>query len=262
LDLVAAIEGNVSEFLLAMGSAGGGSERHDSEVTWTVGGSPIAYHNAVVRLRASPERADTLITEWFAELKARRLGGAWHVSPSMRPSDVARRLKALGALDGGTEPAMAIALPHVGARSPRPQGLQLTEALGWPDLSHCRDILRSGFGEGPREADWAAQVFQRLGYGGQQPWHHFLARRQGQALGTGTMFLSPGVAGFYFLCVRPEARRQGVGRALMLRLIDEARRLGCDRGVLTASPTGQALYQGLGFQEVFRYELLEWPRPG
>jgi GNAT superfamily N-acetyltransferase len=261
LDLMAAIEGNVSEFLLAMGCAGGGAERRDAEVTWTVGGSPIAYHNAVVRLAASPERAHALIAEWRAELQTRRLGGAWHVSPSMRPSDVSRRLRALGAVDSGTEPAMALALADLPGHARLPQGLQIGEVVHEQDLLRCRDILRSGFGEGAREADWAAQVFRRLGYGGQGPWHHFLATRHGEAVGTGTMFVSAGVAGFYFLCTRPDARRQGVGRALMLHLMDEARRLGCGLGALTSSEAGHALYAGLGFQDVFRYELVEWRAP-
>jgi hypothetical protein len=45
------VEANVRAFLLEMGRVGGGVERADAEVVWTVGGSPIGYHNAVVALR-------------------------------------------------------------------------------------------------------------------------------------------------------------------------------------------------------------------
>src|SRR5438445_13791889 len=47
--LAHAIEENGAEFLLALGRAGGGEERADSLVHWSIGGSPIDYHNAVVR---------------------------------------------------------------------------------------------------------------------------------------------------------------------------------------------------------------------
>ncbi len=43
------IETNFVEFLLSMGRAGGAVERLDDEIAWTIGGSPIGYHNAVVR---------------------------------------------------------------------------------------------------------------------------------------------------------------------------------------------------------------------
>jgi hypothetical protein len=42
-ELSVLIESNVAEFLLTMGRTGGGSERADDEITWTVGGSPIGY---------------------------------------------------------------------------------------------------------------------------------------------------------------------------------------------------------------------------
>src|SRR5687768_16617979 len=58
-----AVEDNVAEFLLALGRAGGGRERDDAEITWVIGGSPIAYHNCVVRADLEPERADAAITE-------------------------------------------------------------------------------------------------------------------------------------------------------------------------------------------------------
>jgi hypothetical protein len=59
--LIHAIEENAAAFLLALGRAGGGEERADSEVTWTIGGSPLSYHNAVVRANLTPQTADAAI---------------------------------------------------------------------------------------------------------------------------------------------------------------------------------------------------------
>ncbi|WP_238161280.1 hypothetical protein [Kribbella antibiotica] len=47
-ELVRAIEDNTAELLMAMGAAGGGSQRDDATARWTIGGSPLDYHNAVV----------------------------------------------------------------------------------------------------------------------------------------------------------------------------------------------------------------------
>src|SRR5215510_9239839 len=109
-DLAAPIESNVAEFLLTMGKIGGGSERADAEITWTAGGSPIGYHNAVLRCHASEARGRALVEEWRAELSSRSLPGSWHLSPTMRPHGLAERLTEAGFEDGGEEPAMAAKL--------------------------------------------------------------------------------------------------------------------------------------------------------
>lgn len=51
--------------------------------------------------------------------------------------------------------------------------------------------------------------------------------------------------------VKQSCRGKGYGKSLMLRLIDEARRLGCAKLHLTSNPqrvSANALYRSLGFQ--------------
>jgi hypothetical protein len=79
--------------MLEMGETGGGETRADHEVSSTVGGSPRDYHKAIVRLEATPTRAEALITEWRALLNARHLPGIIHVTPSMRPRSLESRLR-------------------------------------------------------------------------------------------------------------------------------------------------------------------------
>ncbi|HEY0473158.1 MAG TPA: N-acetyltransferase, partial [Kribbella sp.] len=83
--LVRAIEGNAAELLMRMGAAGGGSQRADGRVRWTIGGSPIDYHNAVVAADLSGEEADEVIADSLQTMKSHGVPGCWHVGPSMRP---------------------------------------------------------------------------------------------------------------------------------------------------------------------------------
>ena len=57
--------------------------------------------------------------------------------------------------------------------------------------------------------------------------------------------------------VRPESRRRGVGRALLVRAADEARARGYDALVLTTSaemmPLAQHLYESMGYVETVPY---------
>src|SRR6476620_8786530 len=131
-----AVEDNEAEFLLALGRAGGGRERDDAEITWVIGGSPIAYHNCVVRADLEPERADAAITESQDLMRTSGVAGSWHVGPSMRPTEV------------GPEPGMAAdlrALPNVEA----PTGVRISRVVTDTALDAYERVLSLGFGEGP-----------------------------------------------------------------------------------------------------------------
>src|SRR5262249_25293856 len=106
VDAPHAVEANEAEFLLALGRVGGGQERDDQHVQWTIGGSPIGYHNAVVRASVDASDADEIIVASQALMRTHGVPGSWHVGPSMRPDDLGSRLLAHG-LAGGPGPGMA-----------------------------------------------------------------------------------------------------------------------------------------------------------
>jgi ribosomal protein S18 acetylase RimI-like enzyme len=254
------VEANVQAFLLRMGQAGGGAERRDPEVVWTVGGSPLDYHNAVVHCDATPARADELVGKWAAELDRRRLPGSWHVSPSMRPVDLVERLLAHGFEDGGDEPAMVADLSVPVPEMPAVEGLAVEPVRTAAHLEDYRRVLAQGFGEGPPEAAWVAEVFGRTGLGDGGPWSHLVGRLDGAAVATTTVLVDPqAVAGVYFVATVPGARRRGIGGATTAAAMRRARDMGCAVAVLGSSPMGYATYRRLGFEEVFRYRLLERP---
>lgn len=71
----------------------------------------------------------------------------------------------------------------------------------------------------------------------------------------GVLMLAPGEAQLLNLSVVPEARRAGVGRALLMQFVDDARRLGAEQLFLEVRVSNQgaiALYEGAGFSAVAR----------
>ncbi len=64
-----------------------------------------------------------------------------------------------------------------------------------------------------------------------------------------TLVTVNGVAGIYGVGTVPAARRRGLGRALTVAVLHEARRRGCDLAFLNPSPAGYGVYAGLGFAD-------------
>jgi len=253
-DLASLIESNVSTFLLQMGAAGGGTTREDDDVTWTIGGSPIGYHNAIVRFAATDEqRARTIVDEWDRELRDRALPGSCHLTPGMELTDVRRHLDDIGFVDGGHEPAMAVELTALGA--PPSSDVEITEVRGADALTGYRDVLAAGFGEGPTEAGWASSTFAAIGF--DADWRHYVAYDAGEAIGTASLLLTLPAGGIYFVCTHPDHRGRGVGAAITHHAMTEAAAAGAAYAVLGSSPMGHRVYERLGFRTVFTYRLLE-----
>jgi hypothetical protein len=253
--LAAAIEENGAEFLMAMGDAGGGEERDDA-VRWTIGGSPIDYHNAVVAARLDPPTADAAIAASIARMRARKVPGSWHLGPGMTPSDLGQRLVDHGFHYAGDDIGMAADLSEL-QPSTMPAGFAISRVRTPEELSVWVATLGKGFGEGPAEAEWVGEIYARLGL--ENPaWRHYLGRLDGVPVATATLFLGAGVAGIYFVFTLPEARGGGIGGAMTLAPLVEARALGHRIGVLGASTMGEPVYRRLGFREYCRIGLFEW----
>lgn len=257
--LTAAIEDNTAEFLMRLGTAGGGEQRDDGTVRWSIGGSPIDYHNCVVGADLEPAEADTVVAESARLMRERGVPGCWHVGPSMRPADLGERLLRAGFRYGGEEPGMAVDLRLVPHRELADLHVRRVRDKG--ELSVWARTLARGFGEGAREADWVEEVYGRLGFAANGLWRHYLGFTDGEPMATSSLFLGGGVAGIYFVMTVPEARRQGIGAAITAAALHDAAAHGYRIGVLAASAAGRRVYARLGFAEYCRFDLYEWSPP-
>jgi len=253
--LAAAIEDNGAEFLVAMGRAAGGEEGNDA-VRWTIGGSPIDYHNAVVAAHLDAEDADAAIAASIARMRAHDVPGSWHLGPGMTPADLGQRLVDHGFHYAGDDIGMAADLGEL-QQSSMPAGLTISRVETPGDFGAWVETLGQGFGDGATEASWVGDICLELGLAN-PAWRHYLGRLDGTPVATATLFLGAGVAGIYFVFTLPEARRRGIGAAVTLAPLLEARALGYRIGVLGASTMGEPVYRRIGFREYCRIGLFEW----
>jgi ribosomal protein S18 acetylase RimI-like enzyme len=259
VDKALAIEENGAEFLMALGRAAGAEERDDGRIRWTIGNSPIDYHNCVVQADLTQEEADPEIEASLQRMQAHGVPGSWHVGPSMRPSDLGERLIAHGFEYGGDDIGMARDLSTLPEEVRAPADFVVERVRDEAGLAAWVEALGSGFGEGPVEAEWVGEMYRRLGF--EKPWRHYVGLLAGDPVATSTSFLEVGVAGIYFVCTVERARRRGIGAAVTLAALREAREMGYSLGVLGSSEMGYPVYRGLGFEEYCRIGLYEW-RPG
>jgi GNAT superfamily N-acetyltransferase len=90
------------------------------------------------------------------------------------------------------------------------------------------------------------------------PFRTYLALLNGKPLATSQLFTSAGVAGIYNVTCLPEARGRGVGTAIVLAPLLEAREMGYQVGILQASSMGYNVYRRIGFQDFGKLSLYLW----
>jgi GNAT superfamily N-acetyltransferase len=139
---------------------------------------------------------------------------------------------------------------------PTPTGLTIVPVEDKETLKKWIHVASIGFGIPNRSESLWCDLFADVVF--ELPLRNYLALLNGQPVGTSQLFLSAGVAGIYTVTCVPEARQQGVGAAITLAPLLEARRLGFRISILQASRLGYKVYRRLGFQEYGRLGNYLW----
>jgi ribosomal protein S18 acetylase RimI-like enzyme len=115
------------------------------------------------------------------------------------------------------------------------------------------------------ELDWARYVERFVEVPGllrgasAAEFHLLVARLEGRDVGAVIAWDHDGDCGIFNLGTRPDARRRGVGTALTLLALHEARERGSTTASLQSTPIAEGVYASLGFADLGRY--LEYVPP-
>ena len=192
---------------------------------------------------------------WF---RAQGLPAIFRVTPLAEPADLDERLAARGY--GAFETSRALHNPDLGGIAPAclPEGVTLrldpTPGDGWLDAYLALT---------PLDARKAAALARMLGLIVPQAsfgWLH----EDGRPLAAAFATVQGGLMGTYDVVTAPEARRRGLMRALLGHLTRWARDAGAVSGaifVVATNAPAAALYEGLGYRELYRYHYRMVPAP-
>ena len=244
--LAAALEANVLDRIERLGRAPVAELRDDGDLLRYATGIPLPLLNGVLRARLAEGDASRRVAQALAWFGERGLPFTWFVGPSSRPADLGQHLAAHGLVRGGP-PGMAVDLHGLNDALPMPEGLSIVPVEDEAGLQQWVRVIVASFRLPPATEGPLAALYGSLGLG--WPARLYLGLWHGQPVATSKLLLSSGVAGIYWVGTLPEARGRGIGTAITLAPLREARALGYRIGILEAFPLGMNVYRRIGFRE-------------
>lgn len=223
---------------------------------------------------------DAAIDEGIAWFQAR---GApyffWWTGPGSAPPELGARLQAHGLLDMAEQqqalaagihqtergaPVMVAALAQMDRDVLRrtPPGYQMIEVADETALDHFKQVFVATY----QIPAWAGEAWvdatRAIGIG-RTPWRIFVGYLDGAPVATNMLFVGGGLASVYAVATLPAAQGRGIGAAITLAPLIEARAAGCHHAGLFSTEMGVRVYRRIGFRDtgtsINRYL---WRRPG
>jgi GNAT superfamily N-acetyltransferase len=229
-----------------------------SYLTWLMTDLPDFFMNLVVYTRLPPEGADKLIESaltHFRSMNIRRL--SWSAHKGVPSVEISKALLAHGlTFREAFATEMAVNLSSLQQDLPTIPGLRIVRVMNECALRQWIHVASIGFRIDEKFEKVWCDLFVDAIFNPQ--FRTFLALLDGKPVGTSQLFLSEGVAGIYNVTCIPEARGRGIGSAITLAPLIEARRLGYRIGILQASKQGYKVYRRLGFQDFGNLSVYLW----
>lgn len=254
---VDAIEENITKFYTNLGQVPWGEVELSREIAWMITGMPSPTFNAVLRSQLPPQYVDATIEQTLKHFQARQVPMMWWVGPSTHPADLAASLVRHGFTYADNVPGMAIDLSMLPETVPAPRGLTIERVTDGEMLKQWVWTWVRGWGHSEKLGEEFYKVAAFLGFGSHSPYRHYLARLHDRPVATASLFFNNESVGIYHITTLPEFRRQGIGAAITLSPLQEARDLNARIGILFSSPQGFKIYRALGFEvycTLHRYE--------
>jgi len=245
-------ENVVSTFVLAGRTmAGGRVEEFDGATLVTTGLPLLLFNQVLVVDGAGPEaaanaiRAGVGLFRGFGKRFVVTLRGG--IDDACLPVVEELGLEALP--ESPWMPGMAMhPLPKSGG-SALPAALDVRRVVDPAGLADHADVLAAGFGM-PRE--WATSFATESMLAVPEA-TFYVGYRDGLAVTSGLGVRSGRTIGVYNIATVESARRQGLGAAMTMRVVEDGAAAGCDVAILQASDMGLPVYQRLGFRVVCEY---------
>lgn len=251
--MIAALEANMEEEMMCFGRGLlGGEMYNDGEIEGFLTGR--AHLNGILRTHLKKQETTYVedriktVKRYFRKKGISKMG--WSLGQDCRPANMATYLEGQGFLKLNDENmGMALDMASMQAAESKVKDLEIREVEDLEGLKVMRQIEIKGFGSSAEMAQNYFEMYATVGFGKGTAWRHFSGWQRGKAVASASLLFHAGVAGIYGVATIPEARRQGVARAMVLCAIQEARLAGYRIVVLSPTEMSEGIYRRIGFRE-------------
>jgi GNAT superfamily N-acetyltransferase len=258
IPIVEALEINAHEAWICLAHGLGAMVYDEPHLLWFFSGLPFHLANGIVNARFPENRLEEILDERLQQLAAKQVPMAWLIGPSTRPVDLGSRLQAQGRKLGDVAPGMAIELQTLNESFFSPPSLTIERIHDAETLRTWLRVMTFG-SEIPEEGlALLLELVSKHGFTGDPSVHFYIGRLEDKPVATSLLYPGGGVAGIYNVATLPEFRHQGIGSALTVAPLLQARTWGYRIGTLQSSPMGLHLYRRLGFHEYCTFQAFFW----
>jgi GNAT superfamily N-acetyltransferase len=254
-ELVPALDANMVAFWSAYGRANGAILQATSDVVWFYTGIPVPLFNGVLFAQVNPNEVKAIVDRLQAKIVEQGAPALWWIGPQSKPAQLGSLLEEHGLHPAGEVPGMAIELAGVENQVEMLPGFTIQKVNTKEMQAAWARIAAVGTGFSDSATDALAQLEASLSDPQYKAQHRYLGFLDRVPIATSALALDSGVAGIYAVATIPPARGKGIGRAMTVMPLLEARQLGYRVGILQASEMGYSLYQKIGFKDVCLYRL-------
>lgn len=250
-------EANFNEFTLARRAWEKTTVFDEPEMLMTLTDIPAPFFNGVRRVNFPPGKVDICVEKVVNDFKERNVPGNFYIGPSTRPADIQKALLAHGFAHMGTIPGMGMDLEALKGFS-LPPGFAIEPVRTKDQVRAFVEVGIQGFGMPAFLNDILTDFFISLEIGPESSTQNYLGVLDGKPVAISSIFYGAGVAGIYNVTTLAEARGKGIGAAITVGPLLDARAKGYRIGVLQTTEMGYSVYEKIGFQEVCKLEVYTW----
>jgi len=245
--LIEAIDSSWFELFRVWGSTPYAEAQEDEDFKRMTFGDAHNY-NGIFFARLTNENLYKKIDEFRDYFKKRGLPVTWWVGPTSKPADLGRRLEAHGFIHTVDMPGMAVELDRINENLEWAQDLKIKNDQDDETLRHWCGVLFPTYGLGDYIDSFLAME-THIGFDSGLPRRSYVGYLNEKPVATSHLLLTCGVAGIFCVATIPEVRHKGIGTAMTVVPLREARKMGYSVGVLQSSRMGYNVYRRIGFEE-------------
>lgn len=253
--LQAAMDRNMAAYWAPYGR-GADCELYEKDGTmWLYTGIATPLFNGVFSPNLDAEGVHAVAKALAKRIARRGATAFWWIGPASKPEGIGTRLERQGLKAMGSVPGMTASLATIDDHEDSIPGFEIRKVEG----TEMRALWGRTAAIGTGFTEQAVAQMERVEPTIDDPRYarqtRYVGYLDGKPVASSALVLEEGLAGVYAVATLPAARKRGIGRAMTLAPLLEARALGYETTILQASSAGFPIYAKLGFREVCRYKL-------